>query len=362
VAAEHQGNIPLPAASLTKLATTLAALETWPLDHSFDTLVGMRGTLKGGVLEGDLIIRGGGDPLFVWEEAIVLANHLRDLGIQRVTGDLLVSGMFTMNFEEDPAASLAALQQAMTASSWPWPARQAYANLPVGTPQPNLQIAGTARWVPAGEFGPGEVQWLVRHRSLPLVAILKAMNIYSNNPMSNLVADRVGGPAQVMAKAIRAADLPAGQLSLSNGSGLGLDNQMSARVAVAITAAMHRILSAEGFSVADVLPVVGEDVGTLIDRQLPLTAAVKTGSLAEVSSLAGMVPTRERGPVWFAIINRGWELPELRAQQDELLRAIQAHWGVAYAPKELRTKVTIQTDPFRFGDPSRNQATQAALE
>ncbi|MFQ4136390.1 D-alanyl-D-alanine carboxypeptidase [Nodosilinea sp. PGN35] len=360
VVSNHRGDVLMPAASLTKLATTLAALKTWPLNHTFDTLVGMRGTLTAdGVLNGDLVIQGGGDPLFVWEEGIVLANRLQELGIQRVTGEILVTGSFTMNFEEDPADSLADLQQVMSASSWPWAARQAYANLAPGTAQPSIQVGGTARWVPAAALESGGVEWVVRHRSLPLVAILKAMNIYSNNVMSQLVADLAGGAGPVMAKATAAAELPAGEISLVNGSGLGVENQMSARAAVAMTTAIQRELNAQGFSVADVLPVSGEDVGTLIDRRIPPTAAVKTGSLATVSALAGMVPTAEKGPVWFAIINKGWDIPDLRVQQDQLLQAIQAHWGVASAPAEMRTKVRMQAGPFRYGDPDRNQSAQS---
>ncbi|PSN09177.1 D-alanyl-D-alanine carboxypeptidase [filamentous cyanobacterium CCT1] len=361
VVAEHRGSVLMPAASLTKLATTLAALQTWPLDHRFDTLVGLHGTLQSdGVLDGDLVIQGSGDPLFVWEEGIALANRLQELGIQRVTGEILVTGPFTMNFEEDQAESLVDLKQAMATSTWTWEARQAYANLAPGTPQPNLQIDGVARWIPTADLENVPIEWVVRHQSLPLVAILKAMNIYSNNVMAEMVAELVGGPAQVMAKATELAELPAGELSLANGSGLGVENQMSARVAVAMTVAMQRELSAQGFSVADVMPVAGEDVGTLIDRRLPLTAAVKTGSLAEVSALAGMVPTAEKGPVWFAIINKGWDIPDLRVQQDQLLQAIQAHWGAAEAPAEMRTKVRMQTGPFRYGDPSRNQVAQEA--
>jgi len=370
VIAEHQGTVLLPAASLTKLATTLAALKTWPLDHRFDTLVGLNGTVQDGVLEGDLVIQGSGDPLFVWEEAIVLANRLQELGIQRVTGDVLVSGSFTMNFGgenlgaetvgETPGDSLKDLQQVMAASTWKADIRQAYANLPPGTAQPSLQVDGEVRWVPAADLEGVAVDWVVRHQSLPLVAILKAMNIYSNNVMADMVAELVGGPEQVMAKATAATDLPAGEISLVNGSGLGVDNQMSPRVVVALTQAIQRSLSTQGFSVADVLPVSGEDIGTLVDRQIPPTATVKTGTLAEVSALAGMVPTAERGPVWFAILNQGWALPDLRRQQDQLLQTLQAHWGVADAPPEMRTKVHMQTGAYRYGDPSRNQVAQEA--
>lgn len=57
--ATHQGTTPLPVASLTKLATTLAALATWPVDHQFETRIGRRGLVENGVLVGDLIITGG---------------------------------------------------------------------------------------------------------------------------------------------------------------------------------------------------------------------------------------------------------------------------------------------------------------
>jgi D-alanyl-D-alanine carboxypeptidase/D-alanyl-D-alanine-endopeptidase (penicillin-binding protein 4) len=69
-----------------------------------------------------------------------------------------------------------------------------------------------------------------------------------------------------------------------------------------------------------------------------------------------MVPTADKGPVWFAIINRGWAIPDLRVQQDQLVQAIQAHWGTATVPATMTTKVRMQTDQYRYGDPRRNVA------
>lgn len=353
--AQHQGQVPMSAASLTKLATTLAALKNWPLDHRFDTLVGMQGRLENDVLQGDLIVQGSGDPLFVWEEGIVLANHLQSLGVQRVTGDLVIVDAFTMNFSDDPNVSAENLKRVMHADTWNGEIRAAFGNLEANTAQPSLAIEGTVRRIPASAL-PTDTTWLVRHQSLPLVAILKAMNIYSNNVMSEQVAALVGGARVVTETASVMADLPPGELSLINGSGLGVDNKMSARAAVAMTLALQREMERQGYSVADVLPVAGEDVGTLIDRRLPATAAVKTGTLAEVSALAGMVPTADKGPVWFAIINRGWAIPDLRVQQDQLVQAIQAHWGTATVPATMTTKVRMQTDQYRYGDPRRNVA------
>jgi D-alanyl-D-alanine carboxypeptidase/D-alanyl-D-alanine-endopeptidase (penicillin-binding protein 4) len=182
------------------------------------------------------------------------------------------------------------------------------------------------------------------------------MNIYSNNVMAQMVADLVGEPTDLVTRASTLAALPPGELSLVNGSGLGMENKMSARTAVALMVALQQQLSYQGYNISDVLPVSGQDIGTLVDRRLPPTAAVKTGSLAEVSALAGMVPTATQGPVWFAIINRGWNISDLRAQQDSLVQAIQDRWGAAEVTVDLTPKVRMQEGDFRYGDPLRNLA------
>ena len=355
VIAQHGGITPLPAASLTKLATTLAAVGTWPLDHRFETLVGVTGPLENGVVYGDLVVKGSGDPLFVWEEGIVLANYLQSLGIQRVTGNLLVLGPFTMNFEEDPQDSLTALKQVMDSTTWPQATWQAYGQLDPGTGKPNLVITGSVR--PITSLAPNSTpKWLVRHQSLPLVGVLKAMNIYSNNIMAQMVTDLVGGTPEVVTKATALATLPPGELRLVNGSGLGMENRMSPRAVVALMVALQQQLGQQNYSISDILPVVGQDIGTLVDRRLPATTAVKTGSLAEVSALAGVVPTASQGPVWFAILNRGWNITDLRTEQDNLVLAIQDHWGAARVTADLTPKVRMQEVDFRYGDPRRNLA------
>ncbi|MBD0334116.1 MAG: D-alanyl-D-alanine carboxypeptidase [Cyanobacteria bacterium Co-bin13] len=352
--AQHQGNVPLSAASLTKIATTLSALETWDPNHQFETLVGMTGTLENGVLNGDLVIKGGSDPLFVWEEAIVMGNALQQLGIRQVTGNLVIAGDFVMNFNTNPFESGQLLLQAWNADLWPPAAWDQYRSLPAGTAQPTIQVNGTVQVVPPE--GVNQVSsWRLRHQSLPLIAILKAMNIYSNNVMSEMMAEMTGGAGAVMAKATQAANLVPGELRLVNGSGLGAENQISPRAVTAMLATIQEKLRPQGFSVADVLPIAGEDVGTLADRRLPLKSGLKTGTLAEVSALAGFIPTQERGPVWFTIINWGWDLDGLRRHQDELLNQIQSHWGVADAPSMFQPKVRLSQGPYQLGDPRRNQ-------
>lgn len=85
VLSSNQGSTPLPAASLTKIPTTLVALNTWGADHRFETVISTTGQVQQGVVNGDLIIQGGGDPLFVWEQAFAVGNALNKLGIAKVT-------------------------------------------------------------------------------------------------------------------------------------------------------------------------------------------------------------------------------------------------------------------------------------
>ncbi len=354
--ASNQGMVPVPAASLTKIATTLAALTTWGPNHRFETLVGWQGQFdaSSGVITGDLVVEGGGDPLFVWEEAIALGNALQQLGVRRVTGNLVIANSFSMNFETNPSLSGADLKQALNASSWEYPLDVAYQNLPPGTPAPQIQIDGSVQTEVSSRQNKVS-GWLLRHESLPLVAVLKAMNIYSNNPMAEQIANAVGGPDAVVSQVERAAGVTSGELTLINGSGLGEANQMSPKAAVMMLQAIQDILRSQNYTISDIFPVTGSDGGTVTNRGLPTNSVVKTGSLAVVSSLAGVLPTKDRGLVWFSLMNYGSGLDALRSRQDQIVSALAQQWGKsADIPPELKTTVVIGRSPYRFGDIERN--------
>lgn len=358
--AESQGSTPRPAASLTKIATTLAALSTWGPSHKFETWVGWRGSLdstsSSGVINGDLVIKGSSDPLFVWEEAIALGNTLQQQGIRRVTGDIIIAGNFTMNFEDSPSKSGTLLKQALNSAQWNDEVQAAHQRLAPGTPMPSIQIDGSVR-LEASSLGNRAAGWLVRHDSLPLVGVLKAMNIYSNNPMAEQLANTVGGPSVVVQKAAAAAGVPSDELQLINGSGLGEANQMSPRAAVAMLQEMQDILRSHNLTISDIFPIAGADGGTILERNMPNNAVVKTGSLAVVSTLAGAFPTKDKGIIWFSLLNYGSGLDALRGKQDQVLRALEQQWGrAAELPPELRTRVVIGRAPYQFGDPQRNIA------
>lgn len=143
--ANHQGTTPLPAASLTKIATSLVAFKTWGPDHQFETLVSATGPVVNGVLEGDLVIAGGGDPMFVWQEGIALGNTLNQIGIKQVKGNLVITGNFAMNFQRYPFLAGQMLKQALNYATWNRSVIFQYSTMPKRTPKPQVIITGTIK-------------------------------------------------------------------------------------------------------------------------------------------------------------------------------------------------------------------------
>jgi D-alanyl-D-alanine carboxypeptidase/D-alanyl-D-alanine-endopeptidase (penicillin-binding protein 4) len=70
--------------------------------------------------------------------------------------------------------------------------------------------------------------------------------------------------------------------------------------------------------------------GTIQSRNLPSGALLKTGTLSDVSALAGTIPSQKYGRVWFAVINRGnGDIGVFHRVQENVLRTLTVQWGEA---------------------------------
>ncbi len=351
--ANHQGTTPLPAASLTKIATTLAALKNFGPDHQFQTLISATGPVQNGVLQGDLVITGGGDPLFVWEDAITLGNILNQMGIKQVKGNLIITGSFALNFQRNPLLAGQLLKKALNYTTWPRPAAFQYLLMPKHTPKPQVVIAGQ---VQVAMMANPQHTLLVRHYSLPLKQLIKEMNVFSNNDMAEMLAEAVGGAGVVQSTASELARVPESEIQLINGSGLGPENRISPRAICAMLMAVQREAVAHQLDLADLFLMSGLDHrGTVHGRHIPLATVLKTGTLKDVSALAGVMPTRDRGLVWFAILNRGTNVSAFRTGQDQLLqRLVQQLQLPPEVPAALTPHSAINSVP-ELGAVSRNE-------
>jgi serine-type D-Ala-D-Ala carboxypeptidase/endopeptidase (penicillin-binding protein 4) len=94
-------------ASLMKLVTTFAALDLLGPSWTWSTSVWLQGPLRNpgpdGVLEGDLVIKGSGDPKLVLERVWLLLRRVRQAGVREIRGDIVLDGSAFVAGEQGPA-------------------------------------------------------------------------------------------------------------------------------------------------------------------------------------------------------------------------------------------------------------------
>src|SRR5690606_9064141 len=185
--AQHAARAVHPA-SVSKIPTTLALLRALGPAHRFETRFAAGGALRGGRVDGPLIVQASGDPFFVDENALLVAAALREAGVREVAGGLAVEGALLFNWEREAAGARlrAALAGQVAPAAW----QAVRARIGGDGAPPALRFAGGAA---RGGESPST---LVVHRSEPLLPLLKALNGYSNNVYAPL-ADAAGGIAAV---------------------------------------------------------------------------------------------------------------------------------------------------------------------
>ena len=316
----HQADIAINPASVVKLATTLWALEVLGPDHRFRTTVSIHGTIdsESGVLHGDLVVSGGGDPDFHVENAQLVAQHLLELGIRRVEGTLYVNEAFWIGWERGSEGTVSSvdsrarkmarrLSKAWDPRTWSPQTLKAMRRYRQSTPGvkflhlPVERVAGLDDRLPSN--GP-----TVEHLSNPLKKILKRFNDFSNNDIERLECHLGSSAAMERFYSERWGD-PQPEIRFETLSGLGL-NRMSPRQITRLIRELNAAAAAHGLELVDLLPALGCGRNTLRNYRglrdgLPPGSLVgKTGTLVQtdggVITLAGLIST-DRGGVSFFV-------------------------------------------------------------
>jgi D-alanyl-D-alanine carboxypeptidase/D-alanyl-D-alanine-endopeptidase (penicillin-binding protein 4) len=95
---------PFNPASTIKLLTTWLALEELGPAYTWPTEAYLNGKIERGVLRGDLIIKGYGDPYFISERMWRFQRQLRMRGLRSIDGDLVIDNSYFSVEQDDPAA------------------------------------------------------------------------------------------------------------------------------------------------------------------------------------------------------------------------------------------------------------------
>ncbi|MDR2240753.1 MAG: D-alanyl-D-alanine carboxypeptidase/D-alanyl-D-alanine-endopeptidase [Zoogloeaceae bacterium] len=94
---------PMNPASVMKLLTTYAGLELLGPAYTWRTEVYAAGPIRDGVLTGDLVLKGYGDPKLGLEQFWLLLRQLRAKGLREIRGDLVLDRAYFAAQPHDPA-------------------------------------------------------------------------------------------------------------------------------------------------------------------------------------------------------------------------------------------------------------------
>ena len=101
-AIRHNASLAINPASTIKLVTTYAALDLLGPAFRWKTEAWTAAPLAGEVLQGDLILKGGGDPKLTFENFWLLLRALRDRGVREIRGDLVLDRTWLDPGPHDP--------------------------------------------------------------------------------------------------------------------------------------------------------------------------------------------------------------------------------------------------------------------
>jgi D-alanyl-D-alanine carboxypeptidase/D-alanyl-D-alanine-endopeptidase (penicillin-binding protein 4) len=303
VYAELNSGVGFNPASVIKVATSFAALARFGPDYRFETSFYSDGEInkKTRTLNGNLFLHSTGDPVLTTLDVSRLVRDVVRAGISRVTGHLIVTGPFTYGRSFTTAKATRNLSQTFKRAG--------------------VKLGGNS------EGGPPRGTRIAIHVSSSLRDILFYQNAHSVNEIAERLGEAVGGSQGVEQFLIKDLGISPTEVAVGRTSGLQY-NRITPRATVILFRELVFWLNLNGLLPQDVLPVAGVDVGTLHRRftsQEYRGAVVgKTGTLpltdGGVSTLAGIIYTRDHGPLIFAIFNTKGPVAAYRKLQDDFLK------------------------------------------
>lgn len=319
-------------ASCQKVVTAVTALHFLKGSYQLQTDFRITGTIKARVLNGDLCVVGGMDPLVTADELLQVAMAIRQqTGIDSIAGNLI----YDLSMRED----------APLGWGWCWdddfsPLSALVFNGKESFEQKWLQALSEAGIRVRSQEGLHAVADK-QSRSIVIVhhnidELLEPMMKNSNNIFAEClfyqIAASTGQKSAGRKQAVERTEemmkrigLDPDRYKVADGSGLSLYNYASAEMLVAILGYAWRTPAIRDHLLPS-LPIAGVD-GTLQKRMIGTAAEgnvrAKTGTVTGVSSLAGYLTTANRHTLAFCIINQGVPSPSVgREFQDAVCQEL----------------------------------------
>jgi D-alanyl-D-alanine carboxypeptidase/D-alanyl-D-alanine-endopeptidase (penicillin-binding protein 4) len=330
----HNESLPVAPASNEKIPVSWAALRRLGVGYRFHTEVYGVGTRAGATWDGDLVLKGFGDPTLSTSDLDRLAATIRARGIRSVSGRVLGDESFYDTkrgaagwkgyFVGGEAPPLSALI-VDRAQGWPAlsPPLLAARTLRDALVRRGISVAGR----PGLGVAPAAAVSLASDVSDPLSGIIRRMNHESDNFYAEMLlkqllaaTGKVGtsaGGGKLVIATMRDAGIPIEGVRILDGSGLSSLDRLTAEALVGVIRAGATDPTIGGAFVGS-LAVAGMS-GTLSGRLPALRGKVKgkTGTTDLACTLSGLI----RSTVAFAVLENGSpvSLWAARAAQDRFV-------------------------------------------
>jgi D-alanyl-D-alanine carboxypeptidase/D-alanyl-D-alanine-endopeptidase (penicillin-binding protein 4) len=313
----YQPELALIPASTTKVVSSYAILRTLKPDYLLRTTV--LGDLKNGVVQGDLVFRGGGDPFLTNEHIWMIAQELAARGVTRVNGNI--------RLDQSAFDSQRYGNGWQNTSRWTTPPilplsvnfnREKDGKI-TGNPEKLAKETIKAILQNSGieideQADPGTKKTiLVSYGSPPLRNLVDSINKISNNFMTEMLVKHFGGGtwpkgiSRIQDFYKNNLDLDPSEILITDGSGLSKSNRLSARtLSIILRAGWHDFEVGPEFISS--LKYLGGDTNIsnkLIDPNLTRRVRCKTGHLTDVDSMCGFIHMPDGKIRVFAIILNG---------------------------------------------------------
>jgi D-alanyl-D-alanine carboxypeptidase/D-alanyl-D-alanine-endopeptidase (penicillin-binding protein 4) len=330
----HNPRLLLRPASNEKLATTYAALTALGPSFRIDTDVLGEGQQSGATWQGNLVLKGYGDPALSFAQVNSLARQVAAAGIRHVSGRILGDESWfdtrrtglgwkpDFYLHESPALSALVVNRGwtgryetrlpalMAAQAFRRDLRRAGVTVRGGT---EVGVA-SAQAVQLGEVASARLATLLRH-----------MDVFSDNFYAEMLLKEVGavqggGGSSAAGLAVErrlldAAGVPLAGVRMVDGSGLSLLDSWTPVGLATLLRTMWQDSDLRPYVVA-ALPVAGE-TGTLRHRMRKAPAhglvRAKTGTTSNSSALSGFVGDR----YVFSILENGSPVRALNAEESQ---------------------------------------------
>jgi D-alanyl-D-alanine carboxypeptidase/D-alanyl-D-alanine-endopeptidase (penicillin-binding protein 4) len=342
---DHNATTPVIPASVHKLFVAAVALEVLGPDHRFTTSV-LAPAPVDGVVDGDLVLVGGGDPLLVSADYPIeddrfpafntssldaLADAVAAAGVTTITGVVLGDGsryddeFVIPTWGPNVAFVEAGPYGALVVNDARTLGRTGRQRDPNEAAAREFRRLLTERGVQSGRFGvgvaDGSMATIATIESAPLTDVVAEMLTTSDNDTAEMLlkelgvadigAGTVAAGLNVVDRTLRSWEIPMDGVRLADASGLSSTNRATCAAVLALLARVAGSPVAEGLAVAGRTGTLqGEFLGTPVEGRL----VAKTGTLGNppddldppaAKGLAGYLTAESGSTIEFVMLLNG---------------------------------------------------------